>query len=406
MDRTRRHLLGLVGGLAVGGLAGCSGSESTPTDSETATSVTVDAGEEAGVPDWTRWAPSRDTLGIDGGYTVLSLAPVDLGSYSDTVAATLDEDTGIDGVGRVGAQRRALAVGTGITGFVGDHDTDRVRSSLTDRGLTRQRTVEGLDIYAAGREGPENAVAVGPAAVFRAGTVGTRLGVDAVAALAAVARETDRFPASGSPAGTALDAVAPGEVVAVRASTPAVATVDGADAEGFSLRFGREETTVTAAFVGDGVTAGAVRSWADGSHNFESASPTLDTSGTTVTASATVPTGDVISLAPDWRTQSVSAPPQVQWSAHHDREGNVLEITHEGGDTVDPGQLYVRGSGFADVEGADQTAPGPWQGPVRTDSGVAAGDTVTVGVTDDYDIRLVYEFPDSDRSAVLFETTP
>jgi len=74
-------------------------------------------------------------------------------------------------------------------------------------------------------------------------------------------------------------------------------------------------------------------------------------------------------------------------------DGRLLVIQHAGGEPAPVSELGIRGEGFADVEGADQTAPGPWAGeasgqaPRRGGPAVVEGDTVTLGVTED--CRLV-----------------
>lgn len=88
--------------------------------------------------------------------------------------------------------------------------------------------------------------------------------------------------------------------------------------------------------------------------------------------------------------------PAVEWAFDYEAVGDgrgVLTITHRGGDVVDADDLLLRGSGFADVPGANQTASGPWQGSVReSGSGVvAAHDSVAVGVEADCRLRLVYD---------------
>jgi len=66
-----------------------------------------------------------------------------------------------------------------------------------------------------------------------------------------------------------------------------------------------------------------------------------------------------------------------------------------------PSELSLRGSGFADAEGTDRTGAGPLQGPVSSDSGLVAGDSVVVGVTSDYGVRVVWEANDGDVTATL-----
>lgn len=77
----------------------------------------------------------------------------------------------------------------------------------------------------------------------------------------------------------------------------------------------------------------------------------------------------------------------------YDPDAETLEITHDGGDPVRRLALQIRGRGFADVEGADQTGQGRWQGTasgtVDGSEAVARGDSVSVGVRADYAIRVV-----------------
>lgn len=408
MDASRRALLRLASGLTVTGLAGCLGTDSPSNGTETGTATPTDTVQRSTVPEWTAWTPSPEALGLDDGYAALSFEPTSISAYSETLPATVtdgfDEATGINGLGTLADQERVLLIANAVFGFVGDHDTDRLRTDLEDRGLARQRTVGGLDIYAFDREDRQNAFGVGSGVFFRAGTRLTDVTVGPVDALAAAAREDDRLPAAVPDAGTALELTAPGEAAAVRTNGSGLATVDGARAEGFSLRLGTDRTTVTTAFVGDAVEPSVVRSWAEQSSNFASASPTVTTDGGAVVATGTVPTDEVTALEPDWTTESTAESPQVQWRATYDAADDRLTIQHRGGDTVDPSALYVRGSGFTDASGVDQTSPGRWQGETSDDGGVAAGDAVTVGVTSSYEIRLVYEFPDGDRSTTLFET--
>lgn len=81
------------------------------------------------------------------------------------------------------------------------------------------------------------------------------------------------------------------------------------------------------------------------------------------------------------------------WDFEYEPTGDdrgVLTVTHDGGDKAAVDHLYVRGDGFADVAGAKQTGPGPWTGETTGDT-VVAGDSTTVGVTSDCEIRLVYQ---------------
>ncbi|MFQ3319941.1 MAG: hypothetical protein ACI8UR_002271 [Natronomonas sp.] len=88
-----------------------------------------------------------------------------------------------------------------------------------------------------------------------------------------------------------------------------------------------------------------------------------------------------------------------------DGNGSVLTFTHEGGDPMPAEHLEIRGEGFATVEAADQTKPGPWKGsvsgeqPRRGGQAVVYGDSVDVGVTADCEVQLVYN--DGDQSSTI-----
>lgn len=418
MDGSRRDVLRLTGALTVGGLAGCTGdsSDPSPTASGTTTGTPTDTDtvQRSDIPEWTAWAPSPDALGLEAGYRAVALEPDEIDTYSDTLPASVTDsfwNPSIDGLGSLADQELALGLAERIVGFVGDHETEQVRTYIEDeatttedRELTRQRTAEGLDIYAPDGNDQGQAVAVGSGVLFTVLAEDSDVTVDPVDALAAVARDGNRLPAAVPDVRTALEIVAPGESMAVRAPDDDTAFVDGTRAEGFSLRLGDDESTVTAAFVGEDVTADAVQSWVD-ERSDRSTSPTVTTDGSAVVATVTRPSEGIGTLTLDWPTETTTDPPQVQWQATYDGAAGHLTIEHSGGDTVASSNLSVRGSGFADASGADQTSPGPWEGETSDDGGVVAGKSVTVGVTSAYEIRLVYEFPDRDRSATLFEAT-
>jgi hypothetical protein len=105
------------------------------------------------------------------------------------------------------------------------------------------------------------------------------------------------------------------------------------------------------------------------------------TSGSTVTGSES--------------SSTESDAPQVSFSFEYESTGDDagrLTITHEGGDSIPPDRLAIRGVGFADVDGVDLTAPGRW--PSGTDP-VAAGDSITVGARPDYEFGVVFRGAES-----------
>ncbi len=97
-------------------------------------------------------------------------------------------------------------------------------------------------------------------------------------------------------------------------------------------------------------------------------------------------------------------PPAVAVGFDYDADAEVLVITHEAGDTVDADALYVRGEGFADVDGVDTTAPGPWAGTTSGEGDVRAGDETTVGAAPDHEISVVWESTEGEDAATLAVT--
>lgn len=108
------------------------------------------------------------------------------------------------------------------------------------------------------------------------------------------------------------------------------------------------------------------------------------------------------------RSQQARQTPMAKFTYEYEEtKGNrgTLTITHEGGDTIKQSELYVRGSGFAVVPETDMRASGQWagsaSGTMNQESAVVAGDSVTVGVTSAYEIRVIYESSDGDAAATL-----
>jgi hypothetical protein len=86
--------------------------------------------------------------------------------------------------------------------------------------------------------------------------------------------------------------------------------------------------------------------------------------------------------------------PQVafEFTYRAGEDGGRLTVRHTGGDSLQREYLEVVGSGFAPVDGAEQTEPGEWEGGAR-DGVVTVGNETTVGVTGDCDVRVVYRRP-------------
>lgn len=89
-------------------------------------------------------------------------------------------------------------------------------------------------------------------------------------------------------------------------------------------------------------------------------------------------------------TETSRTTPSVAWDFDYDRETSRLTITHEGGDSVDAANLYVR------IEADESSTHQPFEGEVT--AGTATTLEVPAGVT----VRIVWR-SDGSRSAVLSE---
>jgi flagellin-like protein len=90
----------------------------------------------------------------------------------------------------------------------------------------------------------------------------------------------------------------------------------------------------------------------------------------------------------------------------------VVSITHGGGDTVSADEVYIRGEGTVDPDGTkfDTTSTGKWLGTGETtdkngESVISAGNSLRVGVSADYTLRVVWETAEGDTSATLAENS-
>jgi hypothetical protein len=115
---------------------------------------------------------------------------------------------------------------------------------------------------------------------------------------------------------------------------------------------------------------------------------------------------------------------QLAGSSYGPAAGFVT-VTHDGGDSIDHRERYLRGTGFVDQSDwatsgsagssdvyADDykpsdarvvTSTGQWPGVATSgdDSAVVSGDFVHVGVTSDYEIDVVYQSRTDQQSATL-----
>ncbi|GGM40390.1 type IV pilin [Haloarcula argentinensis] len=110
--------------------------------------------------------------------------------------------------------------------------------------------------------------------------------------------------------------------------------------------------------------------------------------------------------------QAQQATPQASFS--FDYEGGsvrALTITHDGGDSISPKELYIRGSNMDNKTAGDGNT-GHWtsgavDGSTNADTEVTAGSSARLGddaddgVPSNYNARVVYETQEGDSSATL-----
>ena len=121
--------------------------------------------------------------------------------------------------------------------------------------------------------------------------------------------------------------------------------------------------------------------------------------------------------------QAQQATPQASFSFDYDSsvggqsDSGALTITHDGGDTLEAGTLYLRGDGIV-TDGTDGLNRGTevdytdtdakWSDTSKyggTTSEISAGNSIIAGVDSDYDLNVVYEPPEGDSSATLAQDT-
>ena len=93
--------------------------------------------------------------------------------------------------------------------------------------------------------------------------------------------------------------------------------------------------------------------------------------------------------------------PQASFTFDYE-DSEPLTITHDGGDTIEAQELYVRGTKGSSGGDIDASWDSTNVGDVDPSSEVAAGNSAEISsVNDDYDLRVVYESQEGDNSATL-----
>lgn len=108
--------------------------------------------------------------------------------------------------------------------------------------------------------------------------------------------------------------------------------------------------------------------------------------------------------------QAQQATPQASFSFDYNEVGSdgdgYVTVTHDGGDSIEAQELYVRGSEITSTSDSSASNPiqsaGSWTNAGFTSgSKISAGQSADVEVNSDYDIRIIYEPVEGDTSATL-----
>lgn len=383
----------------------------TPTESSTATDTPASTPAGTTATDYTDWLPLPSALGRDHyAFQSVSIEAVqEHESHLGGAATDVLTEYPVPGVESTADATHIHQIHEVGTVTQGPFDRESIETAFAHAGHSTDGSRHGFTVF----EGDDAISAVGDGVIVTSGMpVGgddPRPAVESI--LDAGVGSAPRYPDANEVCGSLVEAIGPATVVAAHTHESGV-TVDGAVGGGLAYYVAPAETEIHAPVVFEPGTTDedAVADWADGAAVFRDQVPETSVSGRRVTAKASAATGDVERFRSEFPGQSATSGPtrpQVLFGFDYDsgdgRTRGTLEIRHEGGDTIDGERLFVRGTGFADVDGADQTEPGAWAGTVSDDGTVAAGNTVVVGAESDFEISVVYENPGEAASSVLAE---
>ncbi|WP_188851725.1 type IV pilin [Haloarcula argentinensis] len=120
--------------------------------------------------------------------------------------------------------------------------------------------------------------------------------------------------------------------------------------------------------------------------------------------------------------QTTQATPQASFSWDYSELGDLsggdaagtIAVTHDGGDSIEAQQLYIRGDGLASTGDGLYSSSSPdigsdtdqtWDTKFGSTSEVTAGQSVSVAAKSSYDLRVIYEPIEGDTSATLAQDT-
>ncbi|PSP92610.1 hypothetical protein BRC78_02790 [Halobacteriales archaeon QH_8_68_33] len=458
MRRTRRRVLELGGAALATGLAGClggdgsatdtpddggttptdGGGEATPTVTATLTATPTDTPTPTATPTaappgdrpatdlsgFSEWLPAPSAVEFvpETGYASLGIAPAQLvergDALGDGATDSLTRETAVPGIDTLADATVALRFARSAQVYEADFDRATAESEFEDLGFSPVDTYRGYTIVTPGSDtagSSTRAAAVGDGSIVIVGRYSSEEKIDKRPATEAVidakTGNAERYADATPDFGRLVDALGNTHVLVARTHETG-ASFEGATGEGLSTHVGAEESRVRAsAAFAEGADGAALADWASDAESFHGREPSTTVDGRVATAAALVPTGEIAEFpseypGPPILGEDVSVPQinlEFEYEESADGQG-ILTITHQGGDAAAADRVFVRGSGFAEIEGADRTAAGPWQGSASGDDGeLFAGDFIDVGVTSDYGIRIVWEAGEGDAAATLAE---
>jgi hypothetical protein len=386
----------------------------TATDTATATDTPTATPTELGNADYVEWLPAPAAFDLDG-YEFTSVAPRDIlareSDLGDGATESLRGDPGVPAVDSYADTAAFHQLQLGVLVFEADLDRETAAGDLRGVGLSEAGTRHGFAVFT----GDRGAAALADAAVVLS------LGANDPDAARSVVEAVVDAKAGGGPqyvdesddCERLTAAIGTAHLLGGRTHS-AEEGLDGAVGAGLGIEVGASETRVRtpAVFPEGEADEAALAEWAADADVFYGQSAETAVDGRVATATAAVPTADVESFGSGSLPGSERTAPRTpqailefEYEATADGVG-TLEITHAGGDSIPRSELYVRGSGFAAVDGVDQTAAGQWRGTAGgDDEAVVAGDHVTVGAASDYEVSVVWVSTDGDASATLDEGT-
>lgn len=410
IEPRRRAFLGAIGTAAGASLAGCWGS-----------AVSSDESDEMIVLEEARnWLPAPAAIERSGyGVEAVDLRAAErseaLGESLRHQLLAPPEVPGIDGVEELSTR---CSVGRHGLILLGNHDVAAIETAHLDAGYDRREQYRERPVL--GREPSKETGVAAVSILGEDGVVHVRRPSDVVgpsahdvatAIVDAADDEAPRFAEASEQFARLLARHPRGEVLTARAH-PRGRTFRWGVAEGFSWSFGESTTAVrgTVLFDTPRVDELAVSEWADGAPVFHG--EPVETIGDLpfVEISASVPTDAIAERpsafpGPAYRPAIGPDAPGAEFTAKgldtEDRSG-LLSVGYDDGDSIAPDRIAVRGDGIQPVPGADQTGPGEWAGSTNGTGGtVTTGDSVAIGVGQEYAVRLELAQPGRSEPAIL-----